>query len=134
MADLSRRILIIDPDETFSERITALLSAGDIFTEWCGGITSAVAIMRDAFFKCVIMDVELPEMKGYEAVKIIKSLSPATSVIITAEKNSRDQESLVRAEDIVYYHLKSFDPQELRTVVKELFQKPDLKSSYRHGK
>ena len=65
----------------------------------------------------MVVDVDLPEMKGYEAVPILKAIQPRAKVIMTARSNSKELESKVRRQDVFYYHIKSFNASELASAV-----------------
>ena len=62
-------------------------------------------------------------MKGYEAVSILKAIDPKVQIIMTAAKNSMDLEVEVRKQDIFYYYIKSFDREELKEAVRDVFRK-----------
>jgi len=67
------------------------------------------------------MEVDLPEMKGYEAVSIVKSLDPKLRIIMMTKKNSKKLEAKVRAQDIFFYFIKSFGLEELKLAIKNAF-------------
>lgn len=73
-------------------------------------------------FHCIIMDVDLPEMKAYEAIPLLKTINNKPPIIITADKNSLEVETKVREQDVYYYHLRSFGPDELRLAVGSVFE------------
>ena len=123
MSVVCRRILILDPNSTsvyglFSD----LISEGfEVETSQC--ITEAVERIKDVEFDCLVMDVNLPKIKGYNAVSIIKAIDPNVRIIMTAEKNNMDLELEIRKQDIFYYHIKSFDRKELMAAIQEVCQK-----------
>jgi len=123
MKDRKRKILIIDPDKKEREAYASLFSSENSLVITRSGITKALEKIRKVPFDCIIMDVDLPEMKGYEAVKILKNFNPKVRVIITASNNSRELEIKVREQDIFYYHIKSFENQELILAVDNVFKK-----------
>ena len=67
------------------------------------------------------MDVDIPEMKGYEAVSILKNLDPQIKIIMTTKKNTKKLEAKVREQDIFYYFIKSFDKEELKMAIHNAF-------------
>jgi DNA-binding NarL/FixJ family response regulator len=69
------------------------------------------------------MDVDLPEMKGYEAVSIIKNIAPDIKIIMTTKKNTKRLEAKVREQDIFFYFIKSFDKEELKLAINDTFKK-----------
>ena len=118
-----RRVLIVDPDSAAARKLCGLLVQEDVDVETAEGITQAVERINAAQFDCVIMDVELPEMKGYAAVSVLKAMDPKLQVIMTAADNTLELEAKVRKQDIFYYYIKSFDPAELQEAVRDAFKK-----------
>ena len=118
-----KRILIIDPDVMSVYALCADLIRDGFVIENCISLREAVERIKDVNFCCVIMDVNLPRIKGYDAVSILKTIDPEIKVIMTSKKNSLEIESEVRKQDIVYYYIKSFDRNELLEAVRDVYQK-----------
>jgi two-component system chemotaxis response regulator CheY len=112
-----KRILVIDRDRRFQRYLAALLASPGYEVETDDHLTPALQRMKDVRFDCLIMNASLPEMKGYEAVPIVKTIDRKIKVIMTADENTMELESRVREQDIFYYYIKSFDIEELRTAV-----------------
>ena len=123
-----RKVLIVDPDLPFTGRLRSLLSSEGYDVTAVEGITEAVQMIKDVSFGCVIMDEALPEIKGYDAIPIIKALDPDVPVIMTATHNAPELESKIRARDIFFYHCKAFSMQELRIAVGSVFKKEERKN------
>jgi DNA-binding NtrC family response regulator len=123
MTDTEKNILIIDPDITDRTVMAAFLKSEDFYVETGRDLADAVKKMRRGCFKCLIMDVDLPEIKGYEAVSILKSIYPGVKVIMTAKKNTKSLEAKVREQDIFFYFIKSFGKEELKLAINNAFNK-----------
>jgi len=123
MGKLSMKILIIDPDPKTREEFLSLLSGEGYEMETSAGLTQAVEKMKLIPFDCIIMDTHLPEIMGYEAVPVIKALLPQAKVIITTSENNKELELKVREQDIFYYYIKLFDPEELKLAVHDVFKR-----------
>lgn len=123
MTDKEKRVLIVDPDITERTVMAAFLKGENFNVETGKGLKDAVKKIREGCFNCLIMDVELPEMKGYEAVSILKSIDPKIKIIMTAKRNTKNLESKVRKQDIFFYFLKSFNKEELKLAVTNAFSK-----------
>ncbi|MHC4294235.1 MAG: response regulator [Planctomycetota bacterium] len=117
------KILVIDPDRLFVEQLTARLLRRGCDVESVEGITQGAQRFSDVRFDCVITDEELPEMKGHDAASVLKIISPGTPIIITATSNTLQRESKIREQDIFYYHVKSFDINELEMAVLDALRK-----------
>ncbi len=123
MKKVSKRILIVDPDNESARRLAFFLAEGGYDVERSDCISTMAERIRDAQFDCVLMDVDLPEMPGYKAVSILKTIDPRVQVIMTAAANTAELESEVRKQDIFYYYIKSFDREELMAAVRDVFKK-----------
>jgi len=113
-----RKVLIIDPDVRFREEVKGRLEKLGYEVSTAEGMTKGAQMLKGGEFSCVVVDVNLPEMKGYDAVPIIKVIAPKTPVIVTAAVNTREQEAKVREQDIFYYHIKNFETEELIGAIK----------------
>lgn len=115
--------MIVDPDSKADRDLSPLLIDEGYDVETSEGIRKAAERVKDVKFDCVIMDVDLPEMKGYEAVPIIKAIDPKVQIIMTTAENTMELEAEVRKQDIFFYYIKSFDPEELKEAVQDVFKK-----------
>ena len=118
-----RNILIVEPDTKAAQELSSLFIKDDYDVEISEGIKKAAERVKDVKFDCVIMDVNLPEMKGYEAVSILKAIDSKVQIIMTASKNTLELEEKVRKQDIFYYYIKSFDREELKEAVRDVFKR-----------
>lgn len=117
MANQEKRILIIDPDRKERQDLAAFLKGKNYYVESGKGIPDAIKMLSEGCFHCLVMDVDLPEMKGYEAISILKSIDPAIKVIMTTKKNTKRLEAKVREQDVFYYFIKSFGKDELKMAI-----------------
>jgi DNA-binding NtrC family response regulator len=115
--DSEKRILIIDPDENDRNVMATFLRQHNFSVETGNGLLDAFKKILEDRYDCLIMDVDLPEMKGFDAVSIFRNIDPKIKVIMTAKKNSMELESKIREQDIYYYFIKSFGKDELRLVI-----------------
>jgi len=58
-----------------------------------------------------------------DSISILKTIDPSVQVIMTAAENTAELEAEVRKQDIFYYHIKSFDREELIEAVRDVFKK-----------
>lgn len=112
-----KRIFIVDNDIKFQEELSLEFTERGYEVETNNRLTDVLQRMKDVKFGCVIINVNLPEIKGYEAVPIIKTIDPKIKVIVTADENTKELEAKVREQDVFYYHIKSFGHDELKLAV-----------------
>ena len=124
-----RRVLIVGPEPKITCGLFKLLhfefgrfERERYEPEIAESVAEAVEQVQTVNFNCIIMDVELPEMKGYEAIALMNTIGNNPPVIMTAAKNSLELESKVRQQDVYYYHVRAFDLDELKSAVHSVFE------------
>ena len=123
MTGIKNKILIIDPNTVERTVMATYLRNENFDIDTCFGLKSAIKRITEGCFKCVVMDVEIPEMKGYEAVSIIKGINPEIKIIMTTAKNTKGLEAKVRKQDIFFYFIKSFAKEELKLAINDALNK-----------
>jgi len=123
MSESEQRILIIDPHHDQQAVMATYLRSESYEVETGGSLADAIKMLEDRSFCCLILDVDLPEMKGYEAVPILKRIHPDLKIIMTTQKNHKDLEAQVRKQDIFFYFIKSFGKEELKLAIQNAFSK-----------
>lgn len=118
-----KRILIVEEDKKFVRELLSLFEDEDYDIEVSWNFTDAVKRIKDIKFDCVLIDAALAQIKGYEAVPVIKTIDPRIHIIMIAGQNSRELEEKIRKQDIFYYYIKSFDRNELKMSVQSVFKK-----------
>ncbi len=113
-----KRVLIIDPDPVARRDLAHILKRDDFILETGKTLSEAIKKVSEGGFDCLVMDIDLPEMKGYDAVPILKNLDPSLKIILTTQQNDKRREAKARAQDIFYYFIKSFGKDELRLAVR----------------
>jgi len=118
-----RRLLVIEPDPRVRKTLAEALRDASYGLETARNLSEAIKKIPGGGFSCLVMDVDLPEMKGYEAVPVLKNLDPGLKIIMTTRRNSKKLEARVRREDIFFYFIKSFGYEELKLAVTSAFNK-----------
>jgi signal transduction histidine kinase/CheY-like chemotaxis protein/CHASE3 domain sensor protein len=94
-----RRVLVVEDDERQRESLRQLLSNGEV--EIVGVDTAADALeqLRTATFDCVVMDLNLPDVDGYELLETMaaqEEVSFPPVIVYTGRSLSRDEEQRLR--------------------------------------
>ena len=85
--------------------------------------TRAIQIIQEEKVDLLIMEADMPEIKAYEAIPIIKGVDPTLPIIITADRNTSELEARIRQKPIFYYHVKSFGPEELQLAIRNALER-----------
>ena len=117
MTEPHNRILIIDPNHRERTVVASYLRTEDYDVDMASNLAEAFQKLAAEDFPCVILDVDLPEMKGYEAAPILKNIRPEIKIIMTTQKNTKELEAKVRSQSIFFYFIKSFDKDELKLAI-----------------
>ncbi|MBU4419626.1 MAG: response regulator [Proteobacteria bacterium] len=94
------RILVAEDNPTNQEIARAILESAGISVEIARNGKEAVEAARRSHFDAALMDIQMPEMDGYEATKIIREDSRFTSIPIiamTAHAMKGDEEKCLEA-------------------------------------
>ena len=121
MTNTMNKILIVDHDHDDRAVMASFLKADNYHVETGNNLTDGMKKLSNDSFDCLILDVDLPEMKGYEAVSIFKRIDPKIKVIMTSKSNTRELESKVREQDIFFYFIKTFNKEELKLAINNVF-------------
>ena len=95
----SKKILIIDDDPRNIFALSAVLKAKAFDCISCVSAREAIDLLKsDEYIDVVLIDMMMPEMDGYEAIPIIKSISKRRStpvISVTAQAMLGDREKCI---------------------------------------
>ncbi len=77
-------ILLVEDNELIQEAIAWLLTHAGAKVGLARNGREAIELLRNIHFDCVLMDVQMPVMDGYEATKLIRSESAFDDMPIIA--------------------------------------------------
>ena len=112
MAELPLRILIVDDHASFRAIARRLLvEAGlDVVGEAEDG-ASAIAAARELRPDCVLLDVQLPDLDGFEVAAALAAGEDRPAVVLTSTRDARDFAPLLRQSPVRGFLAKeSFSP------------------------
>ena len=94
-----RRVLVVEDDERQRESVRHLLSRDDVEIVCAGTAALALDHLRGATFDCMVMDLNLPDMNGYELLQQMTDqdgVSFPPVIVYTGRTLSRDEEMRLR--------------------------------------
>ena len=79
-------ILLIDDDEKISQMVSMLLEHLGYTAIFASGGNEALAILKSQTEKigCVLTDLTMPDMDGWEILSLVKKLSPEMPVVLAS--------------------------------------------------
>ncbi|WP_312176479.1 response regulator [Chryseobacterium sp.] len=120
---MNKKILIVDDDPRNIFALKLTLKSRGYQIESCTMAQEAINILKkDNQFSAVLMDMMMPEMDGYEAIRIIRS-TPAISkvpvIAVTAQAMPEDRQKCIDA-GANHYISKPIDVDQLINAIEKL--------------
>ncbi|MBV8741495.1 MAG: response regulator, partial [Sinobacteraceae bacterium] len=98
-ASRMRRLLVVEDDPAEQLSVRELLGAEDIEIEVAGSGAEALAAMRTQAFDCVVLDLRLPDMSGFELLAQVQQdvkLRDTPIIVFTGRELSEQEETELR--------------------------------------
>lgn len=111
------KVLVVDPDDRSVARTTEILMSRGCDVYRAKKFQEAVQLLHSCEFECIVLDVDLCEMKDCAAIKMTRAIDPKIRIIVTSAQNDKELERRIRSEGIFYYFIKSFGEEELQIAV-----------------
>lgn len=70
-----KKILVVDDSETIRDHLVAIIKEKGLSSVAVGSVGEAMHAFQEDSFDCVLMDVVMPDVDGYEGCRMIKKLS-----------------------------------------------------------
>ncbi|CBN54296.1 MULTISPECIES: HAMP domain-containing protein [Kamptonema] len=107
-----KSLLVVEDDETQRFSIIDLIGNHDVYTTAVGTGAEALTILNSGHFDCIVMDLGLPDMSGFELIELIKqdaNLKSLPIIIYTGKELSRAEEIQLKrmAETIIIKDVRS---------------------------
>jgi DNA-binding response OmpR family regulator len=112
------QILVVDDEPLMRESLERLLAADGHIVQSATNGRDAVVLFEKGKFDLVIVDYEMPDVKGDELALMIKALAPDQPLIMISAFPKALISNLLTDVDMIIN--KPFDPQELRAGVERL--------------
>lgn len=117
------KILVVDDDDSVARFIGSFIEKLGHYVEKASDGKEALTKFNKNTFDLVLLDIFLPDIKGYELIPQLKKLHPDVGVVTMTGYNSRDLEFKVRKHGVMYYMIKPFEPDSLKSVLDHISNK-----------
>ncbi|HAG85431.1 MAG TPA: hybrid sensor histidine kinase/response regulator, partial [Cyanobacteria bacterium UBA12227] len=107
-----KNLLIVEDDETQRQSIIELIGNGDVVTTAVGTGAEALEVLGEVQFDCIVLDLGLPDMTGFELIEQIKenpNFSKLPIIVYTGKELTRAEETELKriAETIIVKDVRS---------------------------
>ena len=116
-------VLVIEKDLIAANHIKDMIKEWGHRTEIFSDSKKALARITESFFELVLLDMFLPDVRGYELIPKIKELKPDLDIITMTNLNSRELELKARKLGIVFYLIKPFETKYLKSLIDHISRK-----------
>ncbi|MFO7625040.1 MAG: response regulator transcription factor [Anaerolineales bacterium] len=132
MAFKNRRILVVDDEERMVRFIRLNLEHDGFRVSEAFKGTEALDKLRSTLPDLVLLDVMLPDIDGFEVLRMIREVSTVPVIMLTAkgEEDDRVKGLELGADD---YVTKPFSPRELVSRVRAVLRRDEIASGASHG-
>ena len=112
------RVLIVEDDRPLNEAIAALVQDNLFSSDSCYSGTDALDYAASGIYDCIILDVMLPGLDGFEVLRRLRARGDRTPVLMLTARSSVDSrvEGLDSGAD--YYLTKPFHNEELMAALR----------------
>jgi len=125
MVNQSAHILMItnEANEQYLDLMTYLNEYGyEIIVEKEWG--SSIQRVQDQIFNVIILDTKVKGIDIPKAIHIFRNFDPKVKIIVKTDSSTKQFESEIRQEKIYYYHIDSFDSNDLKLAVRSAIERP----------
>ncbi|MBN2677677.1 MAG: response regulator transcription factor [Anaerolineaceae bacterium] len=128
----NRKILVVDDEERMVRFIRLNLEHDGFLVEEAFKGTQAIQKVRDTIPDLILLDVMLPDLDGFEVLKMLREINNVPVIMLTAkaEEDDRIKGLELGADD---YITKPFSPRELSSRVKAVLRRAEPLSGGMHG-
>ena len=114
------RILLVDDENLILYSLSAALRHdGSQVTTAANGKDALNEIQRSLFDIC-FLDIHLPDANGFDLMKIVREVSPATRIILMTATDLDDAQMNYLRHNDGHFLPKPFDLEEVRSIVKRI--------------
>jgi signal transduction histidine kinase len=113
------RILIVEDNDINIAVLKSFLNKWNIRLMEAANGLQALELLKYHSFDLILMDLEMPEMNGYSATKIIRQTNPTVPIIAFTATLLENMDTLVTNDGFNDYILKPFKPGELKKKIEK---------------
>jgi CheY-like chemotaxis protein len=118
-----RLVLVVDDEADLLQIVSDRLTAAGYRVVTARDGVEALACVRGARPGCIILDLKMPRLGGFEALPEIREAAPEARVIVLTGSPNRPLRDECRARGADDFILKPFDPGELLRLTAQAFRR-----------
>ncbi len=117
------RILVVEDDFIVQDFIKSLNEKWGYEIDFSANAADAMQKFNKSEYDLILLDVFLPDAKGYDLIPVYKKIQPHIGIIVMTGNNTPELELKVRETGILYYLIKPFKSIELSALFEHYSKK-----------
>jgi DNA-binding NtrC family response regulator len=113
----ARSVLIVDDDRLTCWGLERIMSSQNLLVSSVSNGQDALAEMHHTSFGSVFLDINLPDISGFEVLKEIRKLSPTTKVVVISADDTVENKQRALDEGAFHFIGKPFSVPEIKEVI-----------------
>ena len=110
-----QRVLVIDDDEMVRGTLSLTLRAGGYHCTTASNTLAGIALAESERFDIALIDINMPGLDGFEAVKAIAHIKPSVAIVAMSGRPGEDYAVLATSMGAHAFMLKPFKRQHCLT-------------------
>ena len=86
------RVLVIDDDEMVRRTLSLALRAGGYDCTTASNTLAGIALAEEGGFDIALIDINMPGLDGFEAVKAIAHIKPRIAIVVMSGRPGKDDQ------------------------------------------
>lgn len=126
--ETTSRLLIVEDEKAIADTLVYTLNNEHFRSDWVSSGTAAIHALQQSNYDCVLLDIGLPDVNGFEVLKQLRQFSDIPVLFLTARDDEIDRILGLEmgADD---YITKPFSPREVATRIKVILRRTRQKPS-----
>ena len=84
------RVLLIDDEKELVSTLSSRLALRQIDSDWATSGNDGLELVKKHDYDWIVLDLKMPGLSGYEAIKAIKEIRPQTKIILLTGHSARE--------------------------------------------
>ncbi|MEJ2683661.1 MAG: response regulator [Candidatus Sulfobium sp.] len=114
---MNRCVLIVDDDKLTCWGLEKMMSSHNLLITSVNNGTDAVSEVGSRSFNSVFLDINLPDISGFDVLKEIRTRAPQTKVIVITADGSDTNKRRALEEGAFHFVGKPFSVKEIRGIL-----------------
>ena len=116
-----KTILIVEDEESNYELLKAMLRKREFHVLWAQTGLEAVSLCKDHIVHLILMDIKMPELNGYDALKILRKQGMKIPIIAQTAYARLEDEAKALSAGFDGYISKPINRNKLNELIDKLF-------------